>query len=165
MELSISTHTVTSRYHSPWTWTPVFPLQCRLLSEETETFCCREGKVAITPLRPLPEGWERMFRTPTFKYVWDECHTYTYLFLMIPEIWCSTEYFHKYYVQYDDSWTLIALSLRGQSRKYNNLFAFTAMGVTGTERFVPQPVPSCVKIHGRTYHRVLPADMQGPVHW
>ena len=57
------------------------------------------------------------------------------------------------------------LSCRGQSRKYNNLFAFTGKGVSGTERFVPQPVPSCVKIHGRTYHRVLPADMRGPVHW
>ncbi len=42
---------------------------------------------------------------------------------------------------------------------------FTAMGVSGDEGFVRQPVPSCVKIHGRTYHRVLPAEMQGPVHW
>ena len=40
----------------------------RLLSEENESFCCREGKVAITPLRPLPEGWEEMFRMPTFRY-------------------------------------------------------------------------------------------------
>ena len=40
----------------------------RLLSEENESFCCREGKVAITPLHPLPEGWEDMFRTPTFRY-------------------------------------------------------------------------------------------------
>ena len=40
----------------------------RLLSEENESFCCREGKVAITPLHPLPEGWEDMFRMPTFRY-------------------------------------------------------------------------------------------------
>ena len=40
----------------------------RLLSEENESFCCREGKVAITPLCPLPEGWEEMFRMPTFRY-------------------------------------------------------------------------------------------------
>ena len=40
----------------------------RLLSEENESFCCREGKVAITPLHPLPEGWEEMFRMPTFRY-------------------------------------------------------------------------------------------------
>ena len=40
----------------------------RLLSEENESFCCREGKVAITPLHSLPEGWEQMFRMPTFRY-------------------------------------------------------------------------------------------------
>ena len=40
----------------------------RLLLEENESFCCREGRVAITPLRPLPEGWEEMFRMPTFRY-------------------------------------------------------------------------------------------------
>ena len=40
----------------------------RLLSEENESFCCRDGKVAITPLHPLPEGWEEMFRMPTFRY-------------------------------------------------------------------------------------------------
>ena len=34
----------------------------------TSRFCCREGKVAITPLCPLPEGWEEMFRMPTFRY-------------------------------------------------------------------------------------------------
>ncbi len=28
-----------------------------------------------------------------------------------------------------------------------------------------QPVPSCMKIHGHTYHHVLPAEMQGLVHW
>ncbi len=56
-------------------------------------------------------------------------------------------------------------AFRTHSRQYNNLFAFTAMGVSGDESFVHQPVPSCVKIHGRTYHRVLPAEMQSPVHW
>ncbi len=56
-------------------------------------------------------------------------------------------------------------AFRIHSRKYNNLFAFTAMGVTGDEGFVHQPTPSCVKIHGRTYHRVLPAQMRGPVQW
>ncbi len=56
-------------------------------------------------------------------------------------------------------------AFRNRSRKYNNLFALTAMGVLGNEGFVRQPVPSCMKIHGRTYHRVLPAEMRGPVQW
>ncbi len=56
-------------------------------------------------------------------------------------------------------------AFRTHSRQYNNLLTFTALGVSGDEGFAHQPVPSCVKIHGRTYHRVLPAEMQGPVHW
>ncbi len=56
-------------------------------------------------------------------------------------------------------------AFRNRSRKYNNLFALTAMGVLGNEGFVRQPVPRCVKIHGCTYHRVLPAEMRGPVQW
>ncbi len=55
------------------------------------------------------------------------------------------------------------------SRQYNNvdLFAFciTAMGVSGDKGFVHQPAPRCVKILGRTYHCVLPAEMRGPSHW
>ncbi len=54
---------------------------------------------------------------------------------------------------------------RNDSWKYNNLFAFTAIGVSGNEGFVRQPVPSCVKIHGRTYHCVIPAEMRGPIQW
>ena len=54
---------------------------------------------------------------------------------------------------------------RINARQYNNLFAFTAIGVTGNDGFIHQPVPSCVRIHGRTYHRILPADMKGPIHW
>ena len=53
---------------------------------------------------------------------------------------------------------------RTHSRTHNNLFAFTAMGVSGDQGFVHQPVLSCVKIHGRTYHRTC-AEMRGPVHW
>ncbi len=56
-------------------------------------------------------------------------------------------------------------AFRTHSRQYNNLFAFTAMGVSGDEGFVHHPAPSCVKIRGCTYHRDLPAEMQGPVHW
>ena len=56
-------------------------------------------------------------------------------------------------------------AFRQSSRKYNNLFSFTAMGVSGEHGFVHQASPSCVKIHGRTYHRILPANHQGPVHW
>ena len=41
---------------------------------------------------------------------------------------------------------------RKNSRKYNNLFCFSAIGVEGREGNVPEIVPSCVKIHGRTYH-------------
>ena len=39
------------------------------------------------------------------------------------------------------------------------------MGVAGEEGLVQEGAPSCVKIHGRTYHRVLPADMRGTVRW
>ncbi len=56
-------------------------------------------------------------------------------------------------------------AFRKHSRQYNNLFAFTAMGVSGDKDFMHQPVPSSVKIHGRTYLRVLLAKMQGPVQW
>ena len=56
-------------------------------------------------------------------------------------------------------------AFRTHSWQYNNLFTFTAMGVSGDQGVVHQPAPSCVKIHGRTYHRVLPAEMHGPVHW
>ncbi len=53
----------------------------------------------------------------------------------------------------------------GHSAGSTTTSALTAMGVSGDEGFVRQPVPSCVKIHGRTYHRVLPAEMRGPVQW
>ena len=39
------------------------------------------------------------------------------------------------------------------------------MGVSGPEGFVPMTAPSCVKINGRTYHRVLPGNMSGTVRW
>ena len=42
---------------------------------------------------------------------------------------------------------------------------FTAIGVSGEEGFVQEGAPSCVKIHGRTYPHVLPADMRGTVQW
>ena len=214
----ISTHTIPQQQASTPEWSCLSVLthpnptaihvghgrQCsycnaRLLSEENETFCCREGKVAITPLRPLPEGWERMFQTPAFRYhmlcmntciVVFTC-TLPYLFRLhkmfqtpafryhmlcmstcIVVFPCTLAYLFRLHIILEmclhcivDRGTSSVFSLRGQSRKYNNLFAFTAIGVTGTERFVPQPVPSVVKIHGRTYHRVLPADMRGPVHW
>jgi len=35
----------------------------------------------------------------------------------------------------------------------------------GEQGFVHQPALSCVEIHGRTYHHVLPAEMQGHVCW
>ena len=37
---------------------------------------------------------------------------------------------------------------RKHSRKYNDLFAFSAIGVEGREGFVHEAAPSCVKIHG-----------------
>lgn len=51
-------------------------------------------------------------------------------------------------------------AFRAHSWQYNNLpvhlyCTFTAMGVSGDQGFVHQPAPSCVKIHGHTYHRVL----------
>ena len=57
------------------------------------------------------------------------------------------------------------VNFRRASRKYNNLFCFTALGVTGDEGFVHQAAPSCVKINGRTYHHVLPGHMSGTVRW
>ena len=39
------------------------------------------------------------------------------------------------------------------------------MGVSGPEGFVPMAAPSCVKINGRTYHRILPGNMRGTVRW
>ena len=54
---------------------------------------------------------------------------------------------------------------RRNSRKYNNLFCFSAIGVEGREGFVPETAPSCVKIHGRTYHRVLPCNLKGSLRW
>ena len=55
-------------------------------------------------------------------------------------------------------------TFRQSSRKYN-LFSFTAMGVSGEHGFVHQASPSCMKIHGRTYYRILTANLQGPVQW
>ena len=54
---------------------------------------------------------------------------------------------------------------RKNSRKYNNFFCFSAIGVEGREGFVPETDPSCVKIHGRTYHRVLPCNLKGSLRW
>ena len=121
----------------------------RLLCRETETFCCRDGKVAITPLPALPEGWEQMFQSRDFR---THSRTYNNLFA-----------FTAMGVSGDQGF--VHQPVPRHSRTYNNLFAFTAMGVSGDQGFVHQPVPSCVNIHGRTYHRVLPAEMRGPVHW
>ena len=41
---------------------------------------------------------------------------------------------------------------RRNSWKYNNLFCFSAIRVEGKEEFVPKTTPSCVNIHGWTYH-------------
>ena len=43
---------------------------------------------------------------------------------------------------------------RSHARSYNHFFAFSAMGVDGKDGFIQLPVPSCVKIHGRTYHKI-----------
>ncbi|CAG8641606.1 26675_t:CDS:2 [Racocetra persica] len=50
------------------------------------------------------------------------------------------------------------------SRKLNSLFTFTAIGVQG--QFVHLSPPSSVCITGRTYHRILPANMPNhSIHW
>ena len=56
-------------------------------------------------------------------------------------------------------------TFRRASRKYNNLFCFTAIGVSREEGFVHMASPSCVKINGRIYHRVLPGNVKGTVRW
>ena len=117
--------------------------------------------MAITPLRPLPEGWERMFQTTAFRYhrlCTSTCIVmFTCILAYLFKLHITLQMYCVHYIV--DRTTSCVFSLRGQSWTYNNLFAFTAMGVTGTKWFVPQPVTICVKIHGRTYHRVLPADI------
>ncbi|PVU94986.1 hypothetical protein BB560_005900, partial [Smittium megazygosporum] len=44
--------------------------------------------------------------------------------------------------------------LRSSARRYNHRFAFSDMGVEGEEGFIEQPPPSCIKINGRTYHKI-----------
>ena len=56
-------------------------------------------------------------------------------------------------------------TFRAASRKYHNLFSFTALSVAGDQDFMHTQMPSCVKIHGRIYHRVLSANVQNPVRW
>ena len=56
-------------------------------------------------------------------------------------------------------------AFKRNSRKYNNLFCFSAIGVEGREGFVHEGAPSCVKIHGRIYHRVLPCNLRGSLRW
>ena len=38
-----------------------------LLKEEEHSFCCREGKMQLAPLPPLPRGWLEMCQTVAFK--------------------------------------------------------------------------------------------------
>ena len=52
-----------------------------------------------------------------------------------------------------------------EQRLSMSVCTFTTMGVSGDQGFVHQRALSCAEIHGRTYHHVLPAEMQGPVCW
>ena len=38
-----------------------------LLKEEEPSFCCREGKIQLAPLPPLPRGWLGMYQRVAFK--------------------------------------------------------------------------------------------------
>ena len=64
-------------------------------------------------------------------------------------------------------WTEMFMDLvfRKNSQKCNNLFCFSAIGVEGREGFVHETAPSCVKIHGRTYHQVLLCNLKGSLRW
>ena len=42
---------------------------------------------------------------------------------------------------------------------------FSAMGVLEEQGVVHQPHPSCVNIHGQTYHHILLTEMRGSIHW
>ena len=57
-------------------------------------FCCREGKIQLAPLPPLPHGWLEMYQRVAFKTA---------------------------------------------SHRYNALFSFTAIGVSGEEGFIQEP--------------------------
>ena len=55
--------------------------------------------------------------------------------------------------------------LQQHSRKYNNLFAFSAIGATTGFKSVAGG-PSNVILHGRAYHRMLPGNCTtGPLRW
>ncbi|PVZ97052.1 hypothetical protein BB558_007012 [Smittium angustum] len=43
---------------------------------------------------------------------------------------------------------------RRTDRRYNHNFAFSALGVQREEGFIQLPAPYCLKIYGRTYHKV-----------
>jgi len=72
--------------------------------------------------------------------------------------WCYTK--GKYVVpslppyssELADTIEATQLSLASQSRRLNNLFAFTSIGVTGGFRQLP--MPSNVAITGRVYHQL-----------
>ena len=38
------------------------------LNGEDSSFCCRDGKIAVEPLPPLPPGWTEMFMDTNFRY-------------------------------------------------------------------------------------------------
>ncbi len=49
-------------------------VRAQLQCGETESQCCRDGRVTTTLLPTLPEGWEEMFRTPAFRKH-SRCHS------------------------------------------------------------------------------------------
>ena len=164
MESSTGTNPAKSSCHPSWTGAPVLPLQCPpTVGGKLSHSVAVRVRCPSLPFAPCRKDGNGCFKQlpsgviSTCIVVFTCILAYRFMCHILLQMQCV----HCIV----DGTTSSVFSLRGQSRKYNNLFAFTAMGVTGTERFVPQPVPSCVKIHGRTYHRVLPANMQGPVHW
>ena len=46
----------------------MYHYSAELLNGEDSSFCCRDGKIAVEPLPPLPPGWTEMFMDTNFRY-------------------------------------------------------------------------------------------------
>ena len=46
----------------------MYDYSAELLNGEDSSFCCRDGKIAVEPLPPLPSGWTQMFMDTNFRY-------------------------------------------------------------------------------------------------
>ena len=138
-------------------------ITCVKAHKRRERGWCERGRQLIVAGKPcLYIGCH----TPT-PYVW-EVHTSVHIAMLEEETsFCSRE--GKFQLAplplLPRGWLEMyqGVVFKTVSRRYNALFSFTAIGVSGEEGLVQEGAASCAKIHGRMYHRVLPADMRGTV--